>query len=95
MNERSETPKAECICENPAACSTCQNELAAHFAERELEEQRLGREAGARVMAKIRAEYQQEAEERCPVCGCELDAPGSCPRDCKVMSDDLPDGALA
>jgi len=26
MNERSETPKAECICENPDTCRTCQRE---------------------------------------------------------------------
>ena len=86
---------AECRCENPDTCALCRNEAAEHFAEQEAKELHLGREAGARVMAKIRAEYQQEAEERCPVCGCELDAPGTCPRDCKVMSDDLPDGALA
>ena len=66
MNERSETPKAECICENPAACSTCQNELAAHFAERELEEQRKGREAAASLdlsFGRVKHQYRYRNED--------------------------------
>jgi len=86
---------ADCRCENPDTCARCQNEAAEHFAEQAAKELYLGREAGARVMAKIRAERLLDSPLFCQVCGVETDGDGSCPRDCKVLSDDLPDGALA
>ena len=71
-----------CTVDNP--CDDCRQERADHL-DRVAAEDREWREAWE----------AGQIVERCPVCGCELDAPGSCPRDCKVMSDDLPDGALA
>ena len=50
---------AECRCENPDTCARCRNEAAEHFAEQEAKELHLGREAGARVMAR----YEQERED--------------------------------